>query len=88
MDFDDDAPPELVDIAGLAEENEDITVKVPITIVTGEIVHPTAGTNTQIYLTACRLPRSWKDNPSKLHPHRSTWQENCRDYEWYDANRR
>ncbi|KAJ3497563.1 hypothetical protein NLG97_g1805 [Lecanicillium saksenae] len=34
MDFDDDAPPELVDTAGLQEE-EEITVKVPITIVTG-----------------------------------------------------
>ncbi|KFG79200.1 CobW domain protein [Metarhizium anisopliae] len=36
MDFDDDAPPELVDTAGQIEQNgEEITVKVPITIVTG-----------------------------------------------------
>lgn len=34
MDFDDDAPPELVSTAG-PEEDEEITVKVPITIVTG-----------------------------------------------------
>lgn len=34
MDFDDDAPPELVDTAG-GLEDEEITVKVPITIVTG-----------------------------------------------------
>ncbi|QLI63839.1 COBW domain-containing protein 1 [Metarhizium brunneum] len=36
MDFDDDAPPELVETAGQIEQNgEEITVKVPITIVTG-----------------------------------------------------
>ncbi|TQV98729.1 hypothetical protein V2A60_007565 [Cordyceps javanica] len=34
MDFDDDAPPELVDTAGQIEE-EELIVKVPITIVTG-----------------------------------------------------
>lgn len=36
MDFDDDAPPELVDTAGQVQrEDEQATVKVPITIVTG-----------------------------------------------------
>ncbi|OAA61481.1 CobW domain-containing protein [Cordyceps fumosorosea ARSEF 2679] len=35
MDFDDDAPPELVDVAGLVEE-EELIVKVPITIVTAQ----------------------------------------------------
>ncbi|KAG5926619.1 hypothetical protein E4U42_003099 [Claviceps africana] len=36
MDFDDDAPPELVDATGqIQEETEEATVKVPITIVTG-----------------------------------------------------
>ncbi|GAB0132508.1 hypothetical protein EsDP_00000942 [Epichloe bromicola] len=36
MDFDDDAPPELVDTAGQVQrEDEEATVKVPITIVTG-----------------------------------------------------
>jgi hypothetical protein len=34
MDFDDDAPPELVDIT-TNDVDEEITVKVPITIVTG-----------------------------------------------------
>ena len=34
MDFDDDAPPELVETNATLEE-EEITVKVPITIVTG-----------------------------------------------------
>lgn len=36
MDFDDDAPPELVDAAGQIDlDGEEVTVKVPITIVTG-----------------------------------------------------
>lgn len=35
VDFDDDAPPDLVDIAA-DQQLEEITVKVPITIVTGE----------------------------------------------------
>lgn len=34
MDFDDDAPPELVNTA-VDEGTEEVTVKVPITIVTG-----------------------------------------------------
>lgn len=37
MNFDDDAPPELVDVSGgIQDSGEGITVKVPITIVTGE----------------------------------------------------
>ncbi|KAG6040983.1 hypothetical protein E4U41_006373 [Claviceps citrina] len=36
MDFDDDAPPELVDTAGQTpQEGSQVTAKVPITIVTG-----------------------------------------------------
>lgn len=35
MDSDDDAPPELVDTAGPIQD-EELTVKVPITIVTGK----------------------------------------------------
>ncbi|KAG6120081.1 hypothetical protein E4U13_006933 [Claviceps humidiphila] len=36
MDFDDDAPPELVDTAGhIQQETDQVAVKVPITIVTG-----------------------------------------------------
>lgn len=86
MDFDDEAPPELVNTAGLEERAQEITVKVPITIVTGEILHSIPK---QMYiLTAFRLSWSGKDNPSESHPHGSTWQENCRDYEWYDVNRR
>ncbi|KAH6895503.1 CobW/HypB/UreG, nucleotide-binding domain-containing protein [Thelonectria olida] len=35
MDFDDDAPPDLVDTTAAADASEEVTVKVPITIVTG-----------------------------------------------------
>lgn len=35
MDLDDDAPPELIDTAATGPETEEVTVKVPITIVTG-----------------------------------------------------
>lgn len=36
MDLDDDAPPELIDTGAAADEQtEEVTVKVPITIVTG-----------------------------------------------------
>lgn len=35
MDLDDDAPPELIDTAIAEEPKEEVTVKVPITIVTG-----------------------------------------------------
>lgn len=35
MDFDDDAPPELVDTTAVEEDAQEISVKVPITIVTG-----------------------------------------------------
>jgi hypothetical protein len=37
MNFDDDAPPELVDVSGgIRDSEEGVSVKVPITIVTGE----------------------------------------------------
>jgi CCR4-NOT transcription complex subunit 2 len=48
MNFDDDAPPELVDVSGgIQNSGEGVNVKVPITIVTGEIVNG-AGKNAYI----------------------------------------
>lgn len=35
MDSDDEAPPELIETGVVPEETQEITVKVPITIVTG-----------------------------------------------------
>jgi hypothetical protein len=37
MDFDDDAPPDLVETTGAEIEEEEKPVKVPITIVTGNL---------------------------------------------------
>lgn len=40
MNFDDDAPPELVDVSsGIQDAGDGVTIKVPITIVTGEIMN-------------------------------------------------
>lgn len=37
MNFDDDAPPDLVEVSGgIRDSDEAVSVKVPITIVTGE----------------------------------------------------
>lgn len=37
MEYDDDAPPELVDTAVATAEEQEVSVKVPITIVTGKL---------------------------------------------------
>lgn len=37
MDLDDDAPPELVQTGTTVEETHEVTVRVPITIVTGKM---------------------------------------------------
>lgn len=40
MNFDDDAPPDLVEVSGGIQDSEDgVSIKVPITIVTGEIIN-------------------------------------------------
>jgi uncharacterized protein YciU (UPF0263 family) len=54
MDFDDDAPPELVDTAA-NDVDEEITVKVPITIVTGISINLYESTD----LTIDRVPWCW-----------------------------
>lgn len=38
MDLDDDAPPQLVDTAAVDRQDEEVQVKVPITIVTGSLL--------------------------------------------------
>ena len=38
MDFDDDAPPDLVDTSAVDGMQEELSVKVPITIVTGTLL--------------------------------------------------
>jgi hypothetical protein len=54
MDFDDDAPPELVNTTA-NDVDEEITVKVPITIVTGIFVNLLENTGLTIdRLSRCR----------------------------------
>ena len=39
MNFDDDAPPDLVEVSGgIQDSEEEASIKVPITIVTGEMI--------------------------------------------------
>jgi len=89
MDLDDeldDAPPLLVaDDGNPAAEDADCLeatmgemsiTKVPITIVTGmSTIIPVMEPALILY----RIPGSWQDNITKLHSHRTTRQENCRD---------
>lgn len=82
MDFDDDAPPDLVE-TGASFEEEEITVKVPITIVTGKPIGPNSLRevwNTRSYLR--RLPRRRQDYTVELHFDSAAWQKSCCDYEW------
>lgn len=81
MDFDDDAPPELVDTAGLNEDQE-IAVKVPITIVTGMFQGLCVLQTSGAFFNMLRIPWCRKDDIVELYPHSTAWQENCRDYEW------
>lgn len=85
MNFDDDAPPELVEVSGgIQDSGEGVSVKVPITIVTGEIL--TSASKNYIYVLIAdrinRISRSWKDDAIKLHTYGPTWQKDCRYYEW------
>lgn len=90
MDFDDDAPPELVDVGQDANVIEEVTVKVPITIVTGMpcIEYLQAFKNFRGLISFLRLPRSGKDDTAELHSHCSARQEDSRYYEWYGISLR
>lgn len=82
MDFDDDAPPELVDTAVDNVGEQEITTKVPITIVTG--AYTTLKTLNDLFFNLlCRLPRRRQDNIAQLHLDSPTWQEGRCHYEWY-----
>lgn len=81
MDFDDDAPPDLVDTTAGGLEEEEVTVKVPITIVTGNLTYHSLQ---QPKLTfSLRLSGCRENDTIKLHSYGPTWKENCCDYEWY-----
>lgn len=85
MNIDDDAPPELVDVSGgIQNFGEGVSVKVPITIVTGEIMN-SASKNTGINYMADRInriSRRWEDDAIELHTYSPTWKKDCRYHEW------
>ena len=77
-----DLPPLLVD----ADSNpdcmvDDKRVRVPITIITGEIL----GFFFSAYLADSynRLSRRWEVHLAQLYPECATWEENCCDFEWH-----
>lgn len=88
MDFEDqDAPPDLV-AAGGDLSDEEASVKVPITIVTGKAFAYTLQTESSPFadletFSRARLSRSWEDYALELHPDCTAWQKDCRDYEWW-----
>lgn len=81
MDLDDDMPPELVETGqgGDAEVAHEKPLKVPITIVTGELSYTM--TVREFKTHTCRLPRSRKDHSTQPHIDCSTWQKDCCNYE-------
>jgi hypothetical protein len=85
---DEDAPPELIDVSAMPADQRSVdeapTARVPITLVTG-MYRWTAFQFTLNFKanTLIRIPGRRKNNPVELHPHRETWQENCRHHEWF-----
>jgi hypothetical protein len=88
-DFEDEeAPPDLIDVAAISAEqaptDEPPTTRVPITLVTGMIEHAASvqimklGSNNWARLSGCR-----KNDAAELYLDRKTRQENCCDYEWF-----
>lgn len=81
MFLDDDTPPELVE-AVVGPQEEELTVKVPITIVTGMMYSPFSSCRGLIsWLAAHRISRRWQDHAAQLHPDGTTRQEDCRHHE-------
>lgn len=84
MDFDDDAPPELIDTTATGEDGlEEVTVKVPITIVTGN--GPLLLFSVHRILNTHRILGCGENDIIELHPDRTTWKEDCRHHEWYEG---
>lgn len=89
MDIDEDVPPQLVE-AGDDLAEEEATVKVPITIVTGVCSGHVFNRSSEQWLTLAsvphRLSRCWQDNTLELHLDSTAWQENRRHNEWSDSS--
>lgn len=81
MNFDDDAPPDLIEVGGEIQDSEEgPSIKVPITIVTGEITDEYD--EVRILTGWNRIPRCRKDDIIELHTYGSAWKKDCRYYEW------
>lgn len=82
MDIDDDMPPELVETGqgGGTEDSLEKPVKVPITIVTGELLLRDSMMYTVITLMA-RVSGRWKNYSAQLYSDSPAWQEDCGYYE-------
>lgn len=82
MDFDDDAPPDLVQTDKAAPDTHEVTVKVPITIVTGKTkvgIHDA----TRRLIMRKRVFGGWKNNSIELYLDGPTWQEDRSYNEWF-----
>jgi hypothetical protein len=82
MDFDDDAPPDLVgaDVEP-GDESEEKPVKVPITIVTGESERVCILGRVRVLTDSRRLSWSGQDHVAQLHPDGRARQEDSRHHE-------
>lgn len=87
MDFEDqDAPPDLV-AAGDGLSDEETSVKVPITIVTGKVFVCTfcrvrSSPCADFCISSTRLSRSWQNYAPELYIDSAAWQKDRRDHEW------
>lgn len=80
MDLDDEAPPDLVEVSGAADEEQakEVPFKVPITIVSGMPSFVVRATVTGRILTVLsRVPGGWQDDSVELHSDSSAWKESC-----------
>lgn len=85
MDLDDDAPPELIDTGATGPEIEEVTVKVPITIVTGipdrVYLIRISFYHSSVSDSGSRVSRRRQDDAAELHTHSRAWQKDCSHYE-------
>jgi len=76
---DDEAPPLLVKVEVKEDElEEQPTVKVPLTIVTGK--------SPSIYVlisNPTRISRGWENDSNELHSKRTAWKEDSCYIEWF-----
>ena len=80
IDLEDEPPPQLVDTAADEIKDDPVSVKVPITIVTGMFE---ASSLKPHMLTYPRISWSGQDDAVELHSHGGTRKEDSSYHEWY-----